>query len=335
MTQSMTSADRIPVIDFGRFLTGNASDRTASAKEIGDAAEHVGFLILSNHGIPREITDRAFAVSRGFFDQDVEAKLRVRPEKPTVPRGYQVFGKSRLAKTMGQETPGDLREQFFMGPPSAQSTPLLKRTPEAAPFYAENIWPLAPTDFQAVFSDLYGRLERLGASVMSSFAMALGLPADHFDKMIDQHFSTGTTNNYPEPDGPPLPGQLRCGTHTDFGSLTLLVTSDAPGGLQVARDDGSWLDVKPAPDQIIVNLGDMMARWTNDRWRSTLHRVVNPPDEQSAGSRRQTMGYFLHPNFDAPIDALPGCIDASHPRRYPPILAGRHMREKLVSRVAA
>ncbi len=335
MTLTAASADRIPVIDFGRFLIGDATARAAVADEVGRAATDVGFLILSNHGIPREVADRAFACSRRFFDQPVEAKLRAKPAQATVPRGYQVFGHSRLAKTLGEETPGDLREQFFMGPPRAQETPLLAHMPEAAPFYAENIWPATPTDFQAVFTDLYGRLERLGGSVMASFALALGLPANHFDGLIDQHFSTGATNNYPEPDGPPLPGQLRCGAHTDFGSLTLLLTSDAPGGLQVAREDGGWLDVKPTPDQIVVNLGDMMARWTNDRWRSTLHRVVNPPDEKAAGSRRQTMGYFLHPNFDAMIDALPGCIDAAHPRKYPPILAGHHMREKLVKRVAA
>ena len=335
MTLRTASADQIPVIDFGRFLTGSDQDKAAVAAEIGHAATHVGFLILSNHGIPRAIVDRAFAVSRDFFDQDVAAKLEAKPEKATVPRGYQVFGHSRLAKTMGEETPGDLREQFFMGSPRAERPALLDRIPDAAPFYAGNIWPKSHPDFQSVMTDLYGRLEHLGSAVMASFALALGLSATHFNRLIDQHFSTGTTNNYPEPDGPPLPGQLRCGAHTDFGSLTLLLTSDAPGGLQVAREDGGWLDVKPSPDQIVVNLGDMMARWTNDRWRSTLHRVVNPPDEKAAGSRRQTMGYFLHPNFDATIDALPGCIDADHPRRYPPILAGDHMREKLIKRVAA
>ena len=113
-----------------------------------------------------------------------------------------------------------------------------------------------------------------------------GMPNVGFDSAIDRHFSTVPSNFYPEPQGEPLPDQLRAGPHTDFGSLTILAVNDAPGGLQVRFPDGAWHDVRPAPGQLVVNLGDMMERWTNDRWKSTVHRVVNPPRDRASGSRR-------------------------------------------------
>ena len=156
----------------------------------------------------------------------------------------------------------------------------------------------------------------------------------HFASRIDRHFSTGTTNLYPALTVPPLEGQMRTGMHTDFGSLTLLLRTESPGGLQVRDDDGAWHDVPDLPGTVVVNIGDMMARWSNDRWRSTLHRVANPPTVDGTLPARQSMGYFLHPNFDTVVEALPGCVDAGHPALYPPVLAGDHMREKLVKRVA-
>ena len=172
----------------------------------------------------------------------------------------------------------------------------------------------------------------LARFLMRIFALALGLPEAWFDDAIDRHFSTCPSNLYPELPGEPLPGQLRAGPHTDFGSLTILAVNDAPGGLQVLFPDGAWRDVRPAPGQFVVNLGDMMGRWTNDRWKSTVHRVVNPPREQATGSRRQIVGFFLHPNYDARVACLPTCTDADHSPRYAPILAGEHMLAKLERR---
>ena len=128
-------------------------------------------------------------------------------------------------------------------------------------------------------------------------------------------------------------GQLRAGAHTDFGSLTILAVNDAPGGLQVLFPPDDWRNVRPAPGQFVVNLGDMMARWTNERWRSTVHRVVNPPRAAAAHSRRQSVGFFLHPNYDAEIACIPGCCGPGRPARHAPIMAGEQMRLKLESRV--
>ncbi len=169
---------------------------------------------------------------------------------------------------------------------------------------------------------------------MRIFALALGLEEPYFDSRIDNHFATLPLNHYPEPQGMPLPGQLRAGEHSDFGSLTILALDDAPGGLQVKLRDGTWQDVTAAPGQFIVNLGDMMQRWSNDRWPSTLHRVVNPPIEVAQPSRRMSIGFFLHPNYDAVISSLPGCIAPGEATKYPPVLAGELMRAKMEARAA-
>ena len=152
---------------------------------------------------------------------------------------------------------------------------------------------------------------------MRLFATALGEDERFFDDKIDHHFSTSPVNHYPVVEGPPAPGQLRAGAHTDFGSLTILAFDDAPGGLQVQMPDLTWLDVAPREDQLLVNIGDMMARWTNDRWRSTVHRVVNPPVPPGAGRRRMTVGYFLHPNYDADVSCLASCCGPDRPAPLP------------------
>ena len=331
-SQAVADSAVVPIIDFAPFRQGDMAARQRIAEQIDQACRSIGFLVIGGHGIPHELIDRAFAVSRDFFDQSDETKLRAAPPDKTVPRGYQAFASKRLAATMGIETPPDLREQFFMGPPEDRSD-LVAAYPDAERFYATNIWPDAPTGFRETMTALYREFERLGGELMSAFAMGLNLPDDYFASRIDRHFSTGTTNLYPALDKVPEEGQLRTGMHTDFGSLTLLLRTETAGGLQVQGDDGNWHDVPDIPGTLVVNIGDMMARWTNDMWRSTLHRVANPPTIDGTLPTRQSMGYFLHPNYDSIVHALPGCVSANRPARYPPLMAGEHMREKLVKRV--
>ncbi len=323
----------VPVIDLAPFRRGDAAARRALARRIGATCEEIGFLVLTGHGVPGELIDRAFAVSRGFFDLPEAAKLAACPPDPVMPRGYQPYGTRRLANTIGLDTPPDMREQFFIGPLD-DFRPAFAAIPEAARFYAPNIWPAGAEEFRATMTAYYRALEGLGRTIMRSFALALDLDEDFFEPRIDRHFSTCPTNNYPVPPAPPEPNQLRAGPHTDFGAITILGMTDAPGGLQVETPDGAWEDVQPAYGDLVVNLGDMMARWTNDRWRSTLHRVANPPAAAGAAARRQTIAFFLHPNYDAEIRCVDSCTDAGHPPRYPPIRAGDHMREKLEKRVA-
>jgi isopenicillin N synthase-like dioxygenase len=161
---------------------------------------------------------------------------------------------------------------------------------------------------------------------MRIFALALKLPEDTFDGKIDRHISRLRVRNYPAQDTAPAPGQIRAGAHSDYGSLTILATEDKPGGLQVCNADGHWVDVPVVPGTFIINIGDLMARWTDDAWVSTLHRVVNPPADAGAGSRRQSLVFFHNPNYDAVISSL-APSDAGGPGKYPPTTSGEHLRQ--------
>jgi isopenicillin N synthase-like dioxygenase len=167
----------------------------------------------------------------------------------------------------------------------------------------------------------------LGDRLMSLFARGLGLAPDFFAGKIDQCPNALRAINYPARDTAPLPGQLRAGAHTDYGTLTVL-RQDTVGGLEVLDANGNWAAVAPVPGAFVINIGDLMARWTNDRWRSTLHRVVDPPDEEASRARRQSMPYFQNANWSAEITCLPTCLAPGEPPRYEPVLAGPHLMGK-------
>jgi len=323
----------VPVIDLSPYFQGTAAGKAAVARQVADACERIGFLEIAGHGVPQALLDQAFAACSAFFAQPAAVKERWQPATSASARGYHALGTKNLAKTLGYDNPPDLREQFYIGPLESRAA-AFAHIPGAAELYADNLWPDSPADYRPVFSTYYRTLEALGYSLMRVFALALGMPERFFDDKVDRHFSTVPANHYPEPDGDPLPNQVRCGEHTDFGSLTILALNDAPGGLQVKLRDGSWQSVTAEPGHLIVNIGDMMQRWTNDRWISNLHRVVNPPVDSRASSRRLSIGYFLHPNYDAEIACLPTCSGPDNPPRYAPVRAGDLMRQKLQARAA-
>jgi len=328
-TAGAAAANSIALIDITPFRS--SEDKSSVARAVAGACEQIGFLVIAGHGVDSVLLDRAFAVSRDFFDMPVEEKLRFQPSNEVAPRGYAAMASKGLAATLGATAPKDLREQFMLGT-LAPMPSALAGVEGAAGCYAPNIWPDSPASYRALFTELYRALEDLAATLMRIFALGLDLSESYFDDKIDHHFSVLGSNHYPALTEPPLPGQLRTGAHTDFGSLTILCPTAGPGGLQVQRGDGTWIDVQPVPDTFIVNLGDMMARWTNDRWKSTLHRVVNPPDNTAAMSRRQSIAFFCHPNYDAVIRCIESCTGPDRPPLYPPILAGEHMRMKMVRR---
>jgi isopenicillin N synthase-like dioxygenase len=172
-------------------------------------------------------------------------------------------------------------------------------------------------------------MERVATTLMRIFAVGLGMDKHYFDDKIDRHITNFSVLHYPEQPKPPLLGQLRAGAHTDYGSLTILKPDNAPGGLQVQNKDGAWIDVPTLPGTFIVNLGDLMAEWTNDRWVSTLHRVINPPRDKAIGSRRLSMAFFHQPNYDAVIECLPTCSAAERPPRYGRTTSGEHVWMKI------
>ena len=320
--------DRIPAIDIAPFLSGDTAGKLQIASAVKRACEEIGFLVISGHGVPRDTTEALFERGFAFFDQPVAEKGRWHPTGDARQRGYHGMATRGLSATLGKDAPKDLRESLFLGPLDDHRAEYAN-IPEARTAYAPNLIPDRPEGFDAALTDMYRAFERLAAGLMRIFAVALEMPEDYFAPLIGKHFSILSAHHYPALTEPPLPGQLRTGEHTDYGALTILATTEARGGLEARRADGAWLPVQPGPGELVVNLGDMMQRWTNDRWVSTLHRVAVPETLNDATSRRMSVGYFMHPNYDAEIRCIPTCLGAGQAPKYGPITAGGHIRAKI------
>lgn len=317
----------IPVIDIAPFLNGRAADQQKVAQAIDDACASLGFLIIAGHGVPDGLIDDMRETSKAYFDQPVGEKIKQRMP-PDRYRGYIAPGSEALAYSLDQETPPDLKESFSIGPVDAPDD-AYHRAAAPGKFFAANFWPGVPKTFRPTWEAYYREMERVATQLMRVFALGLGMEKNFFDDKVDRHITNFSVIHYPEQPNPPLPGQLRAGEHTDYGSLTILKPDNAPGGLQVLSKDKQWIDVPTLPGTFIVNLGDLMAEWTNDRWVSTLHRVVNPPREKAIGSRRISMAFFHQPNYDAVIECLPTCTSADRPPRYGTTTSGEHVWMKI------
>lgn len=317
--------DQVPAIDIEPFLKGTGSEKRTVAEAFADAAETIGFVVISGHGVPPSAWAHLVERSFTFFDLSDAEKAKFHPTGPAKQRGYHGIATRALGATLGKDTPKDLRESYFLGPVEDHRSTFAD-LPEATTAYAPNILPDTPEGFSGALVGYYHAMERLSADLLRIFAVALEMPEDHFAPLIGRHFSVLSAHHYPALTEAPKPGQLRTGAHTDYGAMTILAMTEAKGGLEVERD-GKWLPVRPGPGDLVVNLGDMMQRWTNDRWRSTMHRVVTPDAIADAASRRLSVGYFMHPDFDARIECLPTCEGAG--AKYPPISAGGHIRAKI------
>ncbi|MCR9071152.1 MAG: isopenicillin N synthase family oxygenase [Alphaproteobacteria bacterium] len=317
----------IPSIDIAPFLSGDPTAKRAVARTVAQACEKVGFLIISGHGLPQATLDRAIGLGFGFFDLPQVEKDRFQPTGEARQRGYHRVATRNLASTLGHKTPPDLRESVFLGPVDDHRRHYAD-TQDATTAYAPNIVPDVPAGFDAALINLYRAFERLSVDLTRILAAALDLEEETFVPLLDRHFSIFGMHHYPVLATPPQPGQLRAGAHTDFGAMTILAMTEGRGGLEARMRDGRWIPVLPKRGDLVVNLGDMMQRWTNDRWVSTLHRVV-VPDTGDARSRRMSIGYFVHPNFDAEIRCVPTCLAPGDTPRYPAITAGGHIRQKI------
>ncbi|MES2711310.1 MAG: 2-oxoglutarate and iron-dependent oxygenase domain-containing protein [Pseudomonadota bacterium] len=319
----------VPVIDVGPFRGGDAATRQAIAAQVGAAIDGIGFLVITGHGVPPELIARTQALSNAFFDLPMEEKLRVLRPAPDITRGYIPLEAESVGRSQGLDVPGDLNESLMVGPVDVQDTPYFFG-PAAGRHFHPNLWPERPAELREVYEAYFRAMGALAEDLMAMFALALGLKGEFFADKIDRHISRLRVRNYPAPETPPKPGQLRAGVHADYGSLTILRAQDKPGGLQVCNRAGDWVDVPIAPDSYIVNIGELMARWTNGRWRATLHRVVNPPAASAAASRRLSLVFFHNPNYDAPVAALPGTVEEGAAPNFPPTTSGEHLRAQFI-----
>jgi isopenicillin N synthase-like dioxygenase len=322
---------QFPIFDLGRFEAAGAAERQALAAEVDAICRNTGFLALVGHGVPQGVIDEAWIKAQAFFDLPMEEKLKAKAPYPGYPYGYLGPEKEALAKSRNVDSPPDLKESFNGGP---LSTPAGMTDAEALAFcYAATIWPEKPEGFVEAWRRYYAALEDLAARVMRVFALALMLPEDYFDAFLDAPVSALRALNYPAQTIAPKPGQLRAGAHTDYGSLTILLPQEGSRGLEIADRAGAWIEVPPVPGAFVINIGDLMQRWTNDRWVSTLHRVVNPSTEAGGASRRQSFAFFHQPNWFAEINCLEACLASREKPKYQPVLSGPYLMSKFKATV--
>ena len=305
-----------PLIDITAFTQSGADDaaRRQVVAAVEQACRTTGFLAITGHGVARPVIDALIAASYAFFDLPLEEKLRVRRPAAEQNRGYIPPGDETLARLRGAESPPDLKELFAIGPFDLPEDPYFTGA-AAYPSFAPNRWPERPAALAPALRLYWRAMERLAEALCRIFARALALPETFFADKVDRHISQLRLMHYPPPSAPPLPGQLRAGEHADLGMMTLIYSDNDVGGLQLKTRDGGWVDAPAIRDAFMVNLGDLMMRWTNDRWVSTPHRVVNPPHAAEARSRRLSIGMFWIPNYDAEIACIESCRDGA-PIKY-------------------
>ncbi|MEU5340567.1 2-oxoglutarate and iron-dependent oxygenase domain-containing protein [Streptomyces sp. NPDC020766] len=315
----------VPVIDL--TSRDSAQGRVEIAQAIDRACTGSGFFVVVGHGVPQDLIDRMFTVTSAFFALPDEEKNRV-AHGPGV-SGFRRMG-GTTALSLDQESPPDLCQAFaahVTGELCDEERRALGN--QWATWTLANIWPENPADFREVWAEYMAAVSDLAADLMRLFALALGLEEGFFEDKFDRHGSSVAVNYYPPQVVAPLPGQLRRGPHTDFGSLTILYQEDDRGGLQVLQGADEWRDVSAIPGSFVVNIGDLMALWTGGRWVSTMHRVVNP--ERGDTSSRLTIPFFYLPNHDASIEPMrPFTVPCDdRPHFGTGVIAGQWMSEKL------
>lgn len=308
--------NNIPSVDLADFLSDDPKRKQKFVDEIGAAYEEIGFVSLKNHFLDDQLVDDLYKEIKDFFALPVEVKKKYEIEGLGGQRGYVSFGKEHAK---GKKE-GDLKEFWHFGQEPAADANLTEE-------YPDNVQVSELKNFNKTGMEAYRMLEKTGVYVLRALALHIGLDEFYFDHWANNGNSILRPIHYPPITEEPK-GAVRAGAHGDINLITLLMGASA-GGLQVLRNDGVWIDAIPAEDELVINVGDMLERHTNNKLRSTIHRVVNPPKEQW-DTPRYSIPFFMHPRSDMKLDCLPECITDENPKAYPDITAGEFLNQRLV-----
>jgi isopenicillin N synthase-like dioxygenase len=297
-------AETIPVINLAPFLHGSPAERTATAQVIGEACRNVGFFYISHHDVPETLIAETFAQAKRFFALPPAQKSEIAIEKSACHRGWFTIGGENLDPS--KQAAGDLKEGIKIGRDLAPHHPLVAA---GTPLHGPNQWPENLPGWRETMSSYYDALTALGTQILHAFAIALDLPETFFDEHLTTPMTTLGPLHYPPQSGRITEAQIGAGAHTDYGCLTLLA-QDSSAGLQVKSKSGQWIEAPPIPGTFVVNIGDMMERFTNGSFTSTQHRVIN-----TSGTERYSLPFFFDPNFSTPI--------------APGVTAGQHLLDKI------
>src|ERR1700712_1713042 len=318
---------QVPTVDISSYVAGGTDEqRAATAAAVDEACRTVGFIQIVGHGIPHSVIDGLTSAMDDFFDQPLETKKKA--VIAGVNRGYTAPKSEQLSLSLGVESAtrmNDFFEAFNIGE-GVDAYPGLELPAE---HYADNLWPEGVPAFPERTLAWFAQAGRVARTLTTIFADALGLPTGYFAPFTDHSLDVLRMNNYALPPGAiDLDGELTgMGEHTDFGIVTVLWADRIPG-LQVLAEDGAWHDVLPEPGALLVNLGDLTARWTNEVWKSTLHRV-KPPVVDGRIERRRSAAYFHDGNVDALISTLPGVVGPGEVALYESVTVAEHISAKL------
>lgn len=311
----MSEAIGIPSVDLADFLSGDPERKAQFVSELGKAYEDIGFVALKNHRLSDDLVENLYQEVKAFFALPKAVKEKYEIEGIAGQRGYTGFGKEHAK---GRNT-GDLKEFWHFGQYVEDQDPIAEE-------YPDNVQVEELENFNKVGKEAYQTLEATGKDMLRALAIYLGLDEFYFDAHIHNGNSILRPIHYPPITEEPKDA-VRAAEHEDINLITLLMGASADG-LQVLNKAGEWIPVTALPGQIIVNVGDMLQRHSNNKLRSTTHRVVNPPREKWSESRF-SIPFFLHPRSEMPLDALSTCVDASNPKHYEDITAGGYLEERL------
>lgn len=313
--------DQIPSLDLAEFTSGDPVRKAQFVQDLGAAFNNIGFVALKGHGLTPELQEKLYAAVKAFFFQPDEVKQRYDVPGIAGQRGYVGKGK----ETAKGNKVADLKEFYHVGqqhPDQPDGDPIWEE-------YPPNVFPTEVPDFETYTLETFRTFEQTGKTLLRAIALYLELPEDYFEDKVRHGNSILRALHYFPLDPATTPdGAVRAAAHGDINLITLLMGASAEG-LEVLRRDGQWIGITALPDQIVVNVGDMLDRLTNHKLKSTIHQVVNPPREK-LGTSRFSIPFFMHPRSEMDLTCLAGCVDAAHPKLYTDMTAGEFLTERLL-----